>query len=150
LAAETLALTLGREEAQYLQTWLSEMRDPTQSARQLLALLGNDHMPIDCAVDCNDLYEVLIKPAAPNLTNRALILYIAALRHMKDNNLIRNWHWIDTRDMLANCLTKMERDGTLPLDEPDVLTALTSCYWEPLLVFKRNGIKTTWSFDELD
>ena len=140
-AAETLALMLGTEEALFIQTWLHELSNPEISVRELCTLPGRKLVPIDVSVDCRDVYEVLIKSATPNVTNKSLALYVAALRQEKEQERIRNIAWIDTRDMLVNAFTKYESKGLLPLLEPDVVKALKRCFWEPKYLFEMNGVK---------
>jgi hypothetical protein len=140
-SAETLASMLGSEEALFLQTWLHEVRNPTLSARQLSSISGDKLIPIDICTDCKDLYEVLVKPATPNVTNKALVLYISALRHERELRRIRSVFWIDTRDMIANAFTKYESPGLLPLMEPDLVAALKRNQWEPRFPFERDGVK---------
>jgi len=47
--------------------------------------------------------------------------------------------WLDTADMLANPLTKLNSDGTIPLYE--MRAAIQDCYWNPTLPWKFDGIK---------
>ena len=91
-----------------------------------------------CA-DCHDLYDVLLSPASPNLTNLSITLHISALRHDRETGKVRAWVWLDTEDMLANPLTKLEANGTLPL--ASLHRALAACKWEPRLQFKYNGVR---------
>jgi len=90
-------------------------------------------------MDCNDVYEVLIKPAAPAPTNKALSLYLGALRSDKETGRVRSWIWLDTKDMLANSLTKVESDGTVAWE--DLRQVLVSSWWQPSRVWRLNGIK---------
>jgi len=138
LSAETLAMTGGVEEATLLQTWLFELMHGNLSARELLSLEADQLMPIDTGTDCNDLYEILVKAAAPAPTNKALTLYLSALRSDKEQGRIRSWLWIDTRDMLANCMTKIESDGQLAW--LDLRRTMLSGYWQPSHVWKWNSL----------
>ena len=138
MSAETLALTGGVEEASLLQTWLYELMNPGMSARALLNIDPELLTPMDCGTDCNDLYEVLVKPAAPAPTNKALTLYLSALRADKEVRRIRSWLWFDTLDMLANSLTKVEHDGSLAW--LDLRAVLLNGWWQPARLWKWNSL----------
>ncbi len=138
--AETLALASGLEEAGYVQTWLHELNNPHLSTWDLLHVSGPELTPIVGITDCNDLYESLIKPAMPTPSNRALVLYLAALREQHDLQKVQAWAWCDTRDNLAAVLTKLNDDGTLPL-APYTAALRFSC-WEPVHAYRWQGVLT--------
>ena len=138
MSAETLALSGGVEEASLLQTWLHELRNPGLTARDLLSVAPELLTPMDCGTDCNDLYEVLVKPAAPAPTNKSLTLYLSALRSDKETQRIRAWLWFDTRDMLANSLTKIEADGSLAWQ--DLRAVMLRGHWQPARLWRWNSL----------
>ena len=117
MSAETLALMSSQEEASYLQGFLYELLRPGLSAAQLVQVPGEELIACDCATDCGDLYESLIAPASPTPTNRSMVLYLAALREARQTRRVRTWVWCDTEDNIANGLTKLNPDGTLPAEE---------------------------------
>ena len=82
MAAETLAMGSGAENAGFIQTWLYEILHPGTIA-DLINLSGSELVPHDVCVDCNDLYETLVQPAFPNLSNKALTLYLAMPRELR-------------------------------------------------------------------
>ena len=133
-----MALTGGVEEASLLQTWLFELMHPGYSARNLISLDPELLPPMDCGTDCNDLYEVLVKPAAPAPTNKALTLYLGALRSDKETKRILSWLWFDTTDMLANGMSKIEQDGTLSWQ--DLRAVLVRGWWQPTKLWKWNSL----------
>jgi hypothetical protein len=135
--AEALSATNGIEECLFLQTWWLELSNPSLSVWDLLHAEGSQCLPIVACTDCNDLYEVLINPAFPLPTNRALTLYLSALREQKQLGRIKAWIWVDTRDCIPNGMTKLEDDGTLPLLE--ISEALRSHSWEPHYAYRWNG-----------
>jgi hypothetical protein len=135
--AEALAATNGIEECLFLQTWLLELSKPQLSVWDLLHADSSMLLPVVACTDCNDLYEVLISPAFPIPSNRALTLYLAALREQRQLNRVKAWVWVDTRDCLANGMTKLEHDGTLPLKE--ISEALQHRHWEPSYAYRWNG-----------
>ena len=71
-------------------------------------------------------------------TNKALTLHLAALREYKQRGNVRAWVWVDTNDQLANVLTKLNSDGTLPMD--DLTAALRTQHYEPTRPFKWQGL----------
>ena len=135
--AEALSATNGVEECLFLQTWWLELTNPNLSVWDLLHADSTQLLPIISCTDCNDLYEVLISPAFPLPSNRALTLYLSALREQKQIGRVKAWVWVDTRDCLANGMTKLEDDGTLPLAE--ITDALKRRYWEPAYAYRWNG-----------
>ena len=139
--AEALAATAGIEECLFLQTWLLELERPTLSIWELLDAPASMVTPIVACMDCEDLYATFVSPATPAPTNRALTLYLAALREQKELGRVKAWCWVDTKDMLANALTKLEANGTLPLD--DITDSLARGFWEPKFVYKWQGQLTS-------
>ena len=134
MAAETLALLQGCEEAVLLQSWLFELRFPSMTAMELLNTTGTEMSEIIPCTDCEDLHAVLVKPASPAPTNRSLVLHLSALRDYKEQLNVREYVWIATDDNLATPLTKLNKDGRLPLD---ILTlALETCRWDPRSAYK--------------
>ena len=139
-AAETLAMNAGLETALHIQTWLAELQNPTLSPKQMTNLPSNELLPIDACTDCNDLYSNLMNPAQPNLVNLAMTLHMSALRAERECKRVRAWVWVDTQDMLANPLTKLNADGTLPMTE--LRLALKTGWWNPKLAFKYEAVLT--------
>jgi hypothetical protein len=140
MAAETLAAVSATEDACFVQTWLHEITNPHLDARDLVNASGSELCHHDLGVDCNDLYATLTQPAFPNPSNRALTLYLSLLRDLKERNFIRANIWVDTKDNVANVLTKLCPDGTLPMTELSDL--LRRCFWEPVHPFRWNGMLT--------
>jgi hypothetical protein len=141
MSAETLALMAAQEESSFLQSFLHELLHPGLSAAQLLQVPDAELMPCDCATDCGDLYESLVQPASPTPTNRSMVLYLAALREAHQTRRVRTWVWCDTEDNIANGLTKLNADGTLPAD--DMASLLRDSYWEPQKVYRWAGLLTS-------
>ncbi len=139
LCAEALAKLQGIETCLFLQTWTFELQNPGITAAELLKLDPSDLIPIESCTDCHDLYDVLMSPAAPNLTNLAITLHVAALRNEREVGRVRAWIWLDTEEMLANGLTKLNSDGTLPLEL--LQKSLRDCKWEPKMQFKYNNLR---------
>jgi hypothetical protein len=106
---------------------------------QLLTPEGNaELLPIIAVTDCNDLQDTLIAPAQPASSTKHLALYIAAIREFCAPGRVQAFVWIDTRDMLANSLTKLKEDGTT---ENELLPALQTFNWKLKHAYKWNS---TW------
>ena len=135
--AEALAAINGLESTTYLQSYFLELDKPGITTMQLLAPESHPELlPIISATDCNDLYETLIAPAQPAATTKHLALYIAALREFRNTGRIRAYVWIDTRDMIANSLTKLKEDGS---NEIELLSVLQTFKWSLNHAYKWNG-----------
>ena len=116
--AEALSSIAGVEAATFVQSYFLELQMPSLTTLQFLSPENHDEIIPICSIsDCRDLHEVLTSPAQPTMTNKHLSLYIAALREFHTCNRITAWIWCDTRDMIANCLTKLNDDGTANLSE---------------------------------
>ena len=135
--AEALAATTSLEETTHLQSWLYEIENPGIATLDLVNIDGNKLIPIVHCTDCDDLYKTLISPANPSPSNRALTLYLYALRELKEMQRVQAFVWVDTKDCLANVLTKLNSDGTLPMRELN--DTLRHCFWEPLNPFRWQG-----------
>ena len=143
MCAEALAQLLGIESCLFLQTFLYELEHPSISALHLTKLEASDLLPIISCTDCNDVYEALISASPPNLTNLAITLHVTTLRYEKEIGKIRGWVWLDTDDMLANGLTKLNSDGTVPIS--DLNLALKQCWWRPNKQYRYNGLRVQMS-----
>ena len=93
-------------------------------------------IPIVLATDCNDLYDVLSSAAQAGISNKHLALYVAALREFRSVGRVQSFVWIDTRDMLANGLTKMLESGEVPLENLDYF--LETTVWNPKHAYQWN------------
>jgi hypothetical protein len=136
-AAETLAMNAGLETALHIQTWLAELQNPLLTPKQMTTLPSNEMLPIDACTDCNDVYSNLMNPAQPNLVNLSMTLHMSALRAERECKRVRAWIWLDTNDMLANPLTKLNVDGTLP--QEDLVECLKTGWWAPRKPYKYEG-----------
>ena len=118
MAAELLSSASVVEEIMFLQSWFHEIRHPHLSSLELVHADPKSYLPADVFTDCDDAYQVLTRAAPPcSLTNKSLILHVSMLREAHDNGHVRHWGWCDTHQMIANALTKLEADGTLPSDD---------------------------------
>ena len=70
-----------------------------------------------------------------------LMLYFASLKEYRTIARVQSYCWIDTQDMLANGLTKLNSDGSANRDE--IGPALASFVFNPKHAWKWN---TTWCY----
>jgi hypothetical protein len=108
---------------------------------KLLHARGSELVPILSVTDCLDVLESLVKTAVPTPTNRALTLYLHALRELYQLGFVEAYLWTDTRDNLANVLTKLKPDGTLDLGE--IKDFYLSGSWEPKHPFRWHSSRLT-------
>ena len=134
LHAECLSLVAGAEEASHLQTWFYEFANPRVPSFDILNVDPSKMIPIVAVTDCKDLLDVLTKTAVTAVTNRAMTLYVAALRELKETKRVEQWCWCDTRDNVANALTKLETDGCLPMEPLNHMLAHGA--WEPVQPYR--------------
>ena len=130
--AETLACIAALEEAAFLQTWATELQHPRMTAAQLVAFTPT--VQIRSCIDCRDVFEMLINRGTPTPVNRAQTLYIEILREHQQQSRVSEYCWVDTRDNIANALTKFKQDGSLDLADLAVFHS-HSC-WEPLQPYR--------------
>ena len=91
MSAETLALVQGVEDGMFLQTWLYELEHPAMRAFELLQVPPSELISMDCCTDCMDLYQVLVKPAAPAPTNKSLTLYFIEFFNQRNHLMRKSW-----------------------------------------------------------
>lgn len=115
--AEAVSHMTAQEHTAFIQTYVYELDHPGTTALKILDLKGSALSPVVGITDCDDLHAALTSAAAPNPSNKSLTLYLAALRELRELQRIQEYVWCDTRDMLANSLTKIEADGTCPVAE---------------------------------
>ena len=139
LHSELLGQLAGAEDAVMLQSFLFELANPALTTIQLLKADAAQMQPIWGITDCFDLYETLTKSTQPVLTNKSMTLFVEAIREYKREGRIRSFCWCDTRDNVANVLTKLTPAGLLEF--PDSLTeSLKTASWKPKHTFKSEGI----------
>ncbi len=94
-------------------------------------------LPVDIAVDAEDLYQCLVKPALGSQTDQGMAIYISSLRHDSRTGRIRAKYWVPTAYMLSNYGTKLDREGELPLG--DIITTMVSGLLKLDADYKYNG-----------
>ena len=62
-------------------------------------------------------------------------------RASRQTRRVRTWVWCDTEDNIANGLTKLNADGTLPAEQMQAL--LRDAFWEPEKVYRWGGLLTS-------
>jgi hypothetical protein len=141
LHSELLGQSAAAEEAVNLQTFIYELEHPELSANELVQVDPSLLCPIWGITDCNDLHDTLVKSTQPVLTNKSMTLFVEALREYKAEGRIHEFCWCDTRDNIANVLTKLKPDGCLELD--GITSTLDTATWKPKHLFKVG--KTTFA-----
>lgn len=139
--AETLAKCSGLESAIFIQGFMMELSLPNLKAHDLIdppdiQLL----LPIVSATDCEDLHASLVAPAQAQAGTKHLTLYLASLREYRITRRLEAFIWINTQDMIANALTKLNSDGTANLTE--LAPALKNFVWTLRHAYKWN---ITWA-----
>ena len=127
--AEALAMINGLETSTYIQSYLLEVAKPGLTAMNLLSPESFPEMiQIVSVTDCEDLYSSVTAPAQASCANKHLALYIAAIREMKASKRIKAFAWADTRDLVANALTKLQDSGLC--ETAELLPALKIFDWK--------------------
>ena len=137
--AETLASMLGLEESTFLQTWLLELARPDMSSIELIDAPSTLLSPILSIGDCKDAFDMFTKPAFPTPVNRALTLYVHAIREYFEKKRVEAFVWTDTRDNIAHALTKFSQAGLLEIS--DLRLFYTTASWEPVHPFRWHSEK---------
>lgn len=139
LHSELLGQLAGAEEAVMLQSFLFELCNPAFSTIQLLKADPAQMQPIWGITDCFDLFETLTKSTQPVLTNKSMTLFVEAIREYKREGRIRSFCWCDTRDNVANVLTKLTPAGLLEFTD-SLLESMRKASWKPKHTFKVEGV----------
>ena len=138
--AETLALVAGVEEGSLVQTFLFEIMHPHLSTLEIINADPLQMIPMKGVTDCHDVLDTVCKPTMPTLQNKSQVLFTSYLREQYSDQRIRSWHWIDTRENPANCLTKLEVSGIM--DVAPMTRLLLNGAYEPVLPY-RHGLQIT-------
>ena len=108
--AESLSQYSGVTHGEMIALRMTELQSPLDYSVPLWLMiqieeLGQFRLPIDVITDCKDLWELETgqKGVPQDRTQRLIIM---SLRERRAQGRIRNTLWTDTRDMLANSLTK--------------------------------------------
>ena len=71
------------------------------------------HPQLDIAVDAQAVFDAVAATDACDLQECSFKLHLISVRDRFAQGIISRMHWVDTRDMLADGLTKGGIDGTL-------------------------------------
>ena len=85
------------------------------SARHLADTLDRDGLrpPRDAVIDARSVFDCLAATDLGELVEGSLKLHVLSLRERLSTGALRRLYWSDTRDMLADGLTK----GSVPRDQ---------------------------------
>ena len=75
--------------------------------------IGKLYPPLELCVDARAVYDALDASDACEPAECSLKLHLISVRDRMSHGLIRRLHWVDTRDMLADGLTKGGIDRAL-------------------------------------
>ena len=126
LGAECRALSDGVDLGKVIANALHELFSgplTTEQARDL-ELQGGGVIPLEACTDARSLYDTLQaqEPKAP--TEVSMVFDLMALRESLECRRLSKLWWVDTRDMLADGLTK----GII--NRSSLLTACTEGKWD--------------------
>jgi len=105
-AAELLSATKALERAELLVSWLTEIWQgaPEGGARGQVDREAAFDM---CgAIDARGVFDAITAREMGKLTDKSMVLYLAAFREAIKQKMYRFFAWIPTQSMLADCLTK--------------------------------------------
>ena len=140
--AEALAQISGLETSTYIQSYLLEVAKPNLNAMSLLSPEMHEEMiQIVSVTDCEDLYSSLVAPAQASCSNKHLSLYLAAIREMKSSKRVQSFIWADTRDLIANAMTKLTDAGLC--ETAELLPVLKSVEWRLKHAYKWDTVWCT-------
>ena len=91
------------------------MRGSPPSLTEWAAMLDSGQLepPADAAVDARSVFDCLAVSDMGELTEGSLKLHVLSARERLEKQILRRLYWSDTRDMLADGLTK----GSVPRDQ---------------------------------
>ena len=107
-SAELLGLADAASSGLHLQSLLEEVFFGARSADALVQAqtAGTMQVPLDVAVDAMAVWQAVTAEELKPPTERHMFLHVKAFRDKLDAGSIRTLWWVDTRDMLCDCLTK--------------------------------------------
>ena len=108
-----------------ISMFLQELSHGPMPARKLVEIKenGNLQFPIHLCVDNRSVFDS-ISGSDVTCTDKSMILHARAFREMCDMGIVSALLWIDTRDMLADVLTK----GSV--DKQAILKAFNTGIWQ--------------------
>ena len=95
LAAETLAMTEGIDMAIFIATLFAEITYGKAKPQV---------MPITCVTDCKSLMDAV--NSQNYVAEKRLRMEISGIKELLDSGQVRGLQWLDTKQQLADCLTK--------------------------------------------
>ena len=115
-SAELNGLVDSVEQLLLLQITLHQIYCGThQSPEEMIDLLehGGLYPSLDVAVDAKAVFDAVAATDACDPQECSLKLHLISVRDRLSQGIIRRMHWVDTRDMLADGLTKGGIDRAL-------------------------------------
>ena len=100
LAAETMALIEAAEQGFFIRSILVE----------LLGICDSEVIPINILIDNRSLYDCIY--STKTIEDKRLLIDISCIRNKVENKEIHRITWVDSKNQLADCLTKNEASSS--------------------------------------
>ena len=125
-AAELFAVLDGIGAALKVTALYEEILTGPKSAATLAALQddGKYTLEVHACTDARSVFDSVANPKAVKATEEHLLVHILKLKEFIKNGLVKGLWWVDTRDMVADGLTKgvLDRAAILALTEQGLWT----------------------------
>jgi len=107
-SAEMLSATVAFERGELLAMWLKEIWQgiPQDWTSQVYRMSTKHAVDITSIVDCKGLFDSVTARNPGKLTDKSMVLWLAAYREAISQQRITSMCWIPTESMLADGLTK--------------------------------------------
>ena len=108
-AAEINALLDAIESLIILQLAMHQIQNGTaESAEQLMEKLemGGLSPPIEACIDARSVFDAIAASDVTTPQEATLKLHLVSIRNRIENGVLKRLWWVDTRDMVADALTK--------------------------------------------
>jgi len=107
-SAEMLSATVAFERGELLAMWLKEIWQgiPQDWTTQVYRMSTKHAVDITSIVDCKGLFDSVTARNPGKLTDKSMVLWLAAYREAIEQQRITSMCWIPTESMLADGLTK--------------------------------------------
>ena len=142
LQAETMSLLSGLEECEHARFVLHGLWNHHDRRDQCWQIAAQDEFAVNLYTDCRSLHEHVIQPGMTTVSDKRLAIDLSSVRQLiwrqqgeslgdplltdrlpKDQSTAL--HWLNTEKMIADCLTKSMRPGSLVLAMKGALNDLT-------------------------
>ena len=108
-SAELNGLVDSVEQLLLLQVTLHQLYTGTSQTPEMMVDMleaGMLYPPLDLSVDARAVYDAVAATDTCEPAESSLKLHLLSVRNRMETRVIRKFHWVDARDMLADGLTK--------------------------------------------